>query len=85
MYSPAVGCVFALIEITVVMSASTVSLSKGFSLSLLYISTKLSLILTGKVGYQLCIRKTGENFVEACLLTLCANKTHLIMLGQSLS
>ena len=45
-------------------------------------STKLYMTSTGKIDSRLYIRKNGENFVEVCLLTQCANKTPLILLGQ---
>ena len=70
-------------EIAVVSMASNVSLSKGHSLSFPSIPTKLYLTSIGKVGSRLYIKKNGENVVEVCLLTLCANKTPSIILGQS--
>ena len=68
--------------IAVVNTASNLSLLKRCSLSLPSISNKLYLTSTGKVGSRLHTGKNGENFVEVCLLTLCANKTSII-LGQS--
>ena len=82
MFSPAVWCMFALIEFAVVSTASNVYLLKGCSLSFPSIPIKLYLISIGEVGSRLYIRKNGENFVEVCLLTLCANKTPSIILGQ---
>ena len=83
MFSPAVWCVFALMEIAVVSTASNDSLSKGCSLSFPSIPTKLNLTSIGKLGSRLYIRKNGENFVEVYLLPLCANKTPSITSGQS--
>ena len=65
---------FALMEIAFVSTTSNISLSKGCSLLLTSIS---------KVGSQLYSGKNGEKFVEVCLLTLKANKTASIILGQS--
>ena len=72
----------AFMEIAVVNTASNLSLLKRCSLSFLSISNKLYLISTGEVGSGLHTGKKGENFVEVCLLTLCANKSSII-LGQS--
>ena len=47
------------------------------------VSTKLYLTSISKVGSQLYSGKNGEKFVEVCLLTLSANKTPSIILGQS--
>ena len=73
---------FAVMEIAVESAASNISLSKGYSLSFPSIST-IYLTSIAKVGLWLCIRKNVETFVEVCLLTLCANKTPSIILGQS--
>ena len=56
----------------------------GWSFSLVSsVPFKLYLMSTGRTGCLLCIRKNGENFVEECLLTLCANKTPSITYGHS--
>ena len=82
MFSPAVWCIFALMETAVISTASNVSLSKG-SLSIPSISTKLYLTSTDRVGSWLYIKKNGENFVDAFLLTICTNKTLSIIFGKS--
>ena len=84
MFSPAAWCMFALMEIVDVSSASNVSLSKACSLSFSAIPTNLYLTPIGEICSRSNISKNGENFVEVCLLTLCWNKTPLIILGQSL-
>ena len=81
--SPAVWCMFALMETTFVSTTSNISLSKGCSLSFPSVSTKLYLTSISKVGSQLYSRKNGEKFVEVCLLTLSTNETPSILLGQS--
>ena len=53
------------------------------SLSFPLVPTNLYLTSVGKLGSQLSIRKNEEKYVEVCLVTLCANKTPSIILGQS--
>ena len=57
--------------------------AKGCSFSFPSISTKLYLTSFGKVGTELYIKKKSQNFVEACFLTICANKAPSNILGQS--
>ena len=73
----------ALMEIAVVTMASNVSLPKGCSLPFPSISNKLYLISIGKVGSRLYTGKNDKNFVEVCLLTLCAKESPSIILSQS--
>ena len=68
-------------EIAVVSTASNVSLQKERLLSSPSVPNKLYLTSIGKVSFRLYIRKNGQNFVEVCLLTLCANKTPSIILS----
>ena len=82
MLSPAVQYMFTLMEIAFVSTTSNVSLSKGCSLSFPSVSTELYLTSISKVGSQLYSGKSGEKFVEVCLLTLSANRTPSIILGQ---
>ena len=83
MLSPVVRCMFALMEIAFVSTASNVSLSKGCLLSFPSVLTKLYLTSISKVGSRLYTRKNGEKFVEICLFTLSATKTPSIILNQS--
>ena len=74
---------FALMEIAFVSTILNISLSKGCSLLFSSVSTKLYLTSISKVGSQSYSGKTGEKFVEICLLTLKGNKTPSIILGRS--
>ena len=57
------------------------SLSKGCSLSIPSL-TKAYFISIGKISSRLYNKNNGENFVEICLLTQCANSTSSIMQGN---
>lgn len=83
MFSLAVWCTFALMEIKFVSFASRASLSNECALWFTSIPTKLYLTSIDKVGSRLYVRKNGEDFVELCLLILCVNKIISIIFGQS--